>query len=177
MYLCNICKLFHERRLLVMMDIMRISLLFLLIITAGLPLSAQNSFGENAAISNDTIDRRVDSTFADDNRPKDEVDVLNRKPQFPGGNDSLNAFIKSTLRYPKKAVKVRAEGRVVLRFTVTPKGDIKDIFILRGLYYPCDEEAVYIVRNMPKWIPGLQDGKPVAMQVIIPVEFVPPKLN
>lgn len=104
-----------------------------------------------------------------------KVAEINKEPQFPGGEEAMNAFIKAKLRYPKKAMKVRAEGRVILRLTITETGEINKITILRGIYPYCDEEAVFVARSMPKWIPGTKNGKAVPMQVIVPIPFEVPK--
>lgn len=102
-------------------------------------------------------------------------DTLNKEPQFPGGKEALETYLKTNLRYPKRALEMKIEGRVVLNVRISEIGEISGIRIFRGLGRDCNDEAVYLVRNMPNWIPGLKDGKPVAMNVVIPIAFELPQ--
>ena len=91
-------------------------------------------------------------------------------PQFPGGNDSLTAFIKAHTRYPKQAKKNYISGVVEVYFTVTLDGNIKNPKILKPLGYGCDEEAIRVVNLMPKWKPASKGREPMELNshVIIP---------
>jgi protein TonB len=94
--------------------------------------------------------------------------------EFPGGEDSLMMFVYSNLVYPTQALKEKIEGRVVCDFVVEKDGSISDIKILRSFGYGCDEEAVRIVKLMPKWIPGKLKGEVVRVKFTLPIKF---KLN
>ena len=100
--------------------------------------------------------------------------VVEVQPQFPGGEDSLYNFIYSNLRYPQVAKDNSIEGRVFLRFVVEKDGSITNVRILRDIGGGCGQEAKRVVKMMPKWIPGKQNGKPVRVQFNMPITF---KLN
>jgi TonB family protein len=101
--------------------------------------------------------------------------LLNRAPRFPGGQDALDAYLKTNIRYPKRAIQMGIEGRVIYNILVSAKGEITRIALFKGIFRDCNEEAFYLVKKMPKWIPGLKDGKPAAMEVMLPIPFVLPK--
>lgn len=104
-----------------------------------------------------------------------KVDSLNRDPQYPGGQEAMEAYFKKNMKYPKRALEHRIEGRVVFNLEISPEGKITKIWIFKGLFYECDEEAYFLIKKMPDWIPGLKDGKPATMRVIVPVPFVLPQ--
>jgi len=93
-------------------------------------------------------------------------------PQYPGGIDSLMKFLSENINYPPEAVTKETQGRVVLRFVVTPDGSIDDVEVVKSLDSSfCDNEAVRVVKSMPKWIPGTQNGNPVYVYFALPITF------
>lgn len=102
-------------------------------------------------------------------------DSLNHSPQFPGGEEALNAFLNKHLKYPKTAIDHAIEGRVIFNLEISEKGKITGITLTKGLFYECNQEAYYLIKQMPDWIPGLKDGKPTKMSVLVPIPFVLPK--
>ncbi|NDV96655.1 TonB family protein [Dysgonomonas sp. 521] len=103
------------------------------------------------------------------------LDSLNTDPQFPGGKEALEAYLKANMKYPKRAIEHRIEGRVIFNIEVSAEGEITKVWIYKGVFPDCDEEAYYLIRKMPKWIPGLKDGKPAAKQIVLPIPFVLPR--
>lgn len=99
---------------------------------------------------------------------------VEQEPQFPGGLDELMRFIKRNLVYPQQATDMGIEGRVVLRFVVNKNGEVSDIELLRKLDPVCDKEALRVVKMMPKWIPGRQNGRAVPVYYTLPIVY---KLN
>ena len=97
--------------------------------------------------------------------------VVEEDPEFPGGMDSLKAFIERSLIYPQAARDNKIEGKVYVTFTVEADGSISNVKVLRDIGGGCGEEAVRVVKMMPKWKPGKQRGKPVRTQFNLPVEF------
>lgn len=97
--------------------------------------------------------------------------MVEQMPQFPGGESAMMQYIGTNLKYPESAAKENIEGRVVLRFVVTKTGDITDVSVLRGLDSRCDEEAMRVVRAMPKWTPGKQGGKDVDVYYTLPILY------
>ena len=104
--------------------------------------------------------------------PEPEVyTVVEQMPEFPGGNDKLREYISSNTQYPQEAIEKGVEGKVFVGFVVEKDGSIGDVKLLRGIGYGCDEEAMRVVKSMPKWIPGRQHGKTVRVGYQIPVFF------
>ena len=92
-------------------------------------------------------------------------------PEYPGGEEKLRKFIKDNLVYPEGAHESRIQGTVYLSFVVEKDGNLSDIKVIRGIGGGCDEEAIRIVKKMPKWKPGKQGGENVAVKYTIPVIF------
>jgi protein TonB len=101
--------------------------------------------------------------------------VVEVQPEFPGGMDSMYAFIQKNLIYPEKAKAEGIEGRVFITFTIEKDGSVSNVKILRGIGGGCDEAAKEVVEKMPKWKPGTQRGKPVRVQFNLPIKFELPK--
>ncbi len=93
-------------------------------------------------------------------------------PIFPGGEKGLFKFLGDNIEYPRIAAEIGVSGVVHLTFVVEKDGSITDIKIVRGIGGGCDEEAVRVVKMMPRWTPGKQRGKPVRVQFQLPVRFV-----
>lgn len=116
----------------------------------------------------------IDQVLAD-SIPNAKSDTLqNRLAEFPGGQKALEEYLKTNLKYPKRAIQMNIEGRVVFNLSVSSDGEITKIELFKGLYSECNEEAFYLIKRMPRWTPGLKDGKPAAMQVMLPIAFVLP---
>lgn len=92
-------------------------------------------------------------------------------PAYPTGEDSLNAFIRSNLQYPKQAKKDKVQGMVTLSFNVDSAGNARDIKVYKSLGKDCDEEAIRLLKLIPHWIPGTKEGKLVTMPYYMNVEF------
>lgn len=92
-------------------------------------------------------------------------------PQFPGGEDELIRFISDNLRYPAVAAEMGIEGRVIIRFVVSKDGTVGSVEVIRSLDPSCDKEAARVVKMMPKWIPGRQNGRSVPVYYTIPIVF------
>ncbi len=91
--------------------------------------------------------------------------------KYPGGAGQLEAFIKQNLQYPENAVKANMEGIVQVTFTITKDGIHKDFKILRGVSDECDDEVLKVLKKTPNWQPALDHDQPVAMQVMLSVQF------
>jgi len=92
-------------------------------------------------------------------------------PQFPGGDEALIKYLHDNVNYPKEAAEQGIQGRVTVRFVVTPSGAIEDVSIQKELDPVCDEEAIRVVKAMPNWIPGKQNGKTVTVYYSLPIVF------
>ena len=92
-------------------------------------------------------------------------------PEFPGGDKALREYILNTIKYPEVARTSGITGTVYVQFVVEKDGSISDVKVVRGIGGGCDEEAVRVVKSMPRWKPGKQRGQPVRVYFTLPIEF------
>ena len=106
-------------------------------------------------------------------QPQEEVifQVVEEMPQFPGGMAEAMKFLARNMKYPTAAQQAKIEGRVIVQFVVGRDGSVKNVEVLRGVSPELDAEAVRVVSMMPKWIPGKQRGKAVAVKYTMPIMF------
>ena len=97
--------------------------------------------------------------------------VVEQMPQFPGGQAAMMKFIADSLRYPSVSCEHRIEGSVVVKFVVDCEGNILNPSVVRSIDPLLDKEAIRVVKLMPKWIPGRQNGKPVCVIYNVPIRF------
>lgn len=97
--------------------------------------------------------------------------IVEQMPQYPGGQEALMEYLKQNIIYPKVAMENGIQGRVIVSFVIGADGSISDIKVLRSLSPETDAEAIRVIKNMPKWIPGKQSGKAVAVSYILPITF------
>lgn len=98
--------------------------------------------------------------------------VVEQNPEFPGGFSALGEFLSKNIKYPSAAARAHVQGKVFVVFVVGKDGTVSDARILKGLGFGCDEEALRVTSIMPRWIPGKQNGKAVAVQYNLPILFV-----
>ena len=98
-------------------------------------------------------------------------DMVEQAPQFPGGPKELMAFLGKNIRYPVAAQEAGVQGRVICQFVITKEGKVADIKVLRSVSPEIDEEAVRVIKAMPTWTPGKQDGQAVNVRYTLPVTF------
>ncbi len=97
--------------------------------------------------------------------------IIEKMPTFPGGEEALMDFIGTNIRYPKYAQDHGISGRVFIKFVVMPDGSVSNVEVLKGIGGGCDEEAVRVVKMMPKWIPAENDGEKVRVMFTLPINF------
>jgi TonB family protein len=98
--------------------------------------------------------------------------VVEELPQFPGeGNEAMTAWITGNLKYPGEAVKSKTTGTVYVDFMVSSTGKVKNVVVSKPVNPLLDAEAKRLIKSMPDWKPGSQAGKPVDVQMMVPVEF------
>ncbi|MBO7101439.1 MAG: energy transducer TonB [Bacteroidales bacterium] len=101
--------------------------------------------------------------------------VVEDDPEFPGGMEALYKFLQDNVQYPQLALENGIEGRVYVTFVVEEDGSITNPRLLRDIGGGCGQEAIRVVKMMPKWKPGKQQGKVVRVQFNLPVNFVLPE--
>jgi protein TonB len=97
--------------------------------------------------------------------------IVEEMPSFPGGDVKLMEYIAKNIKYPQIARESGIQGRVFIGFVVEPDGSISNVKLLRGIGGGCDEEAMRVIKSLPKWKPGKQRGKAVRVSYQIPVNF------
>jgi TonB family protein len=93
-------------------------------------------------------------------------------PEYPGGMPALSNFLRSQLKYPKEAKKRNIGGTVFVGFVVDNTGQVKDVKVVKGIGFGCDEEAVRVVAAFPPWNPGRQRGQAVSVRYALPIRFL-----
>ena len=112
----------------------------------------------------------VSETVAPDGDDK-VYDSVEQQPEFPGGTSGMAKWLGDNIKYPAEAAKQGIEGRVIVQFVVGSDGTVSDVKLMRAVNPLLDQEALRVINAMPKWTPGKQDGKPVAVKYTIPVTF------
>ena len=100
--------------------------------------------------------------------------VVEQQPEFQGGYEAMMNFIRKNMRYPASARRMGVDGTVYVQFVVGKDGAITEVKTIRGISADCDKEAERVVKMMPNWKPGRQNGKPVFVRFVLPIRF---KLN
>ena len=110
--------------------------------------------------------------------PKEEGPVnmamVEQKPSFPGGDSEMYKWLGSNINYPPAAAEEGVSGKVTVQFVVEKDGSITGVKVVRGKHPALDAEAVRVIKKMPKWTPGRNNGAPVRVIYMLPVTF---KLN
>ena len=108
-------------------------------------------------------------------KPKPEVEkvfeVVEQMPQFPGGEAALLKFLSSHINYPPMAAENNVQGKVTIQFVVEKDGMVGEVKIARSVDKDLDREAVRVVKTLPKFTPGRQNGQPVRVWYTLPVQF------
>lgn len=98
--------------------------------------------------------------------------VVEQMPSFPGGEAALLKYVNTHIKYPAIAQEQEISGVVVLRFVVKEDGSVGEVIVQKSLEKHCDEEAVRVVKSLPRFIPGKQQGKAVRVWYTLPVRYV-----
>lgn len=116
----------------------------------------------------DIADVKADVTQVVEETP---LEVVEQMPAFPGGDSELFAYISKSLKYPVIAQENGISGTVTLRFVVTKSGAVGDVQIIRSLDPACDREAIRVVKSLPNFIPGKQNGVNVPVWFTLPIKY------
>lgn len=145
---------------------------YLLFVPLAIALLAMNSTTIRANVQKKVVKttKATKKTSANDK----VYEVCEQMPTFPGGDAALMKYLSENVKYPALAIKAQEQGRVVVSFTVEKDGAISDVKVARSVTPSLDAEAVRVVKAMPKWTPGKQDGQLVRVRYNVPVSF---KLN
>ena len=122
------------------------------------------------------VQQKAEAKASDATAPADTTknvvyDVTETMPQFPGGQGVMMKYLAANIKYPASAVKAKKQGRVIVAFVIQKDGSVTNARIVKSVDPELDAEALRIVKAMPNWTPGTQDGKPVNVNYTIPVVF------
>lgn len=133
----------------------KLTMVLLLAISVSFVTNAMNIEAINSTLLNE------DSVYA----------VVEKMPQFPGGNAARVEFIKQHFQYPDEAQKNHEEGRVIVQFVVNSSGEIKNAKVVKSVSPSLNAEALRLINSFPAWIPGEMNGKKVSVYQVLPVSF------
>ncbi|MGB3848804.1 MAG: energy transducer TonB [Tunicatimonas sp.] len=109
------------------------------------------------------------------NPPDEPVDdifiTVETQPSFPGGISAFYQYLGESVVYPKQAIRQSVSGKVFVEFVVDKDGSLSQIKVLKGIGAGCDEEALRVIKNSPRWNPGKQRGRAVRVRMVVPISF------
>jgi len=98
-------------------------------------------------------------------------DIVDTPPQFTNGDSAMYEYLANEIIYPKKAKRKKIQDKVYVQFVVSKDGSIQDVKVIKGKYKILNKEALRVIKKMPKWKPGEQEGKQVSVRYTIPINF------
>ena len=120
----------------------------------------------------ESFEEYVAPEIEEDEEVEQEIfQIVEEMPSFPGGEVKMMEYIAKNIKYPPQALKKGIRGRVIVSFVVEPDGSVSNVKVLRGIGGGCDEEAIRVVKSMPRWKPGKQRGKYVRVSLMLPINF------
>lgn len=142
-------------------------------------MSTKTAIGSFDVKGNDDANGEIlkaKEVIAEPEPPKHEeenkvFDIVEQQPLFPGGPAALIKYLSENIKYPVVAQENGVQGRVTVQFVVEKDGSISDVHVLRGVDPSLDKEAVRVVKSMPRWTPGKQNGITVRVNYRVPVLF------
>lgn len=123
-------------------------------------------------ITEETVIEDIVFEEAPEEEVADEIfDIVEDQPGPPGGMAAFYKYVGKEMNYPNQARRMGIEGRVFVQFVVDKAGNLTEVRAIKGIGAGCDEEAVRVLKNAPKWSPGKQRGRPVKVRMILPITF------
>ena len=128
----------------------------------------------NAEVTDETKNIAITPVKIEEEEEEEDVQiftVVENDPEFPGGMEALYKYLRDNIKYPQLARDNNITGKVYVTFVVERDGSIANPRILKDIGGGCGQEAIRVVKSMPKWTPGKQRGKAVRVQFNLPVSF------
>ena len=125
----------------------------------------------NDPVIQDKTKQKSEIKFVPVDTSKTAYKSVEKMPSYSGSDDALIKFLVENLKYPETAKKKNIQGKVFVNFIVRADGSVTDVKVMRGIGGGCDEEAVRVVKLMPKWTPGMNKGKAVDVAYVLPIKF------
>jgi len=122
-----------------------------------------------------TEDTAIDDIISEEAPEEEDVDqvfnIVEQQAEFKGGMKKFYEYVAKKMKYPPQARRMGIEGKVYVQFVVERDGSITDVQVIRGIAAGCDQEAMKVIRESPKWNPGKQRGRAVRVRRVIPITF------
>ena len=141
------------------------------VVAADAEQDAEQADNNTNKVNDIVKDREGDDPDLQKNDNDKAYDVVEEMPQYPGGVGKLMEYVSMNIRYPKEAESKSIQGRVVTTFVVEKDGSITDAEVIKSVDPALDAEALRVVKAMPKWTPGKQEGKPIRVKYTMPITF------
>ena len=134
----------------------------------------KNELVVNAEVTEETKNIEITPVKVEEEEEEEDVQiftVVENDPEFPGGMEALYKYLRENIKYPQLAKENNITGKVYVTFVVEKDGSIANPRVLKDIGGGCGQEAIRVVKSMPKWSPGKQRGKAVRVQFNLPVSF------
>ena len=141
------------------------------VVAADAEQDAEQADNNTNKVNDIVKDKEGDDPDLQKNDNDKAYDVVEEMPQYPGGVGKLMEYVSMNVRYPKEAESKSIQGRVIITFVVEKDGSITDAEVIKSVDPALDAEALRVVKAMPKWTPGKQEGKPIRVKYTMPITF------
>ena len=141
------------------------------VVAADAEQDAEQADNNTNKVNDIVKDKEGDDPDLQKNDNDKAYDVVEEMPQYPGGVGKLMEYVSMNVRYPKEAESKSIQGRVIITFVIEKDGSIEDAEVVKSVDPALDAEALRVVKAMPKWTPGKQDGKPIRVKYTMPITF------
>lgn len=141
-------------------------------LSGGNAIALDNSVQDGTNEPGSNLSKKGNTDPANPPSNNEPMSVVSEKPAFPGGEAAMRKFLADNLIYPLQARRDDISGTVHVSFVVNTDGSIVDVKVIRGVSSGCSEEALRVVKSMPKWKAGRHNGHAVRVKMTIPVKFV-----
>lgn len=125
----------------------------------------------NSSCNKGAVVEQVTGSKVEQNPKTEALQVAEVMPEYPGGKEAMFSYMVESMKYPKSAEKESKEGKVFVSFVIDKSGKVVDVEVAKGFDAQCDAEALRVVKEMPDWTPGKQEGKNVAVKMMLPISF------
>jgi len=123
-------------------------------------------------VTEETVVEDIVFEEAPEDEEVDEVfTIVEDQPEFPGGMKAFYEYVGKKMKYPSQARRMGIEGRVYVEFIVDKDGSLSNVRAVKGIGAGCDEEAVRVMKAVPRFKPGKQRGRPVRVKMVLPINF------
>ena len=141
------------------------------VVAADAEQDAEQADNNTNKVNDIVKDREGDDPDLQKNDNDKAYDVVEEMPQYPGGVGKLMEYVSMNVRYPKEAESKSIQGRVIITFVIEKDGSITDAEVIKSVDPALDAEALRVVKAMPKWTPGKQEGKLIRVKYTMPITF------